>query len=342
MTSTAESPVMTQRNLPAIGFIGIGIMGTPMSTHLHNAGYRVTVHDMNHPVARKLAKSLGGTARAVATPRDVAEQSDIVITMLPNGQVVQDVVFGKNGLSEGFKRGALLLDTSSAEPWLTQNTAARLGALGVAMVDAPVSGAQWGAQEANLVFMVGAAKSHLARVRPLLRVMGRAVFHVGPVGAGHTMKCLNNLITAVTFSATMEGLTVGKAYGLDPAAMVDVLNESTGQSWISRNHISQRVVSRSFDDPFKLELMLKDMGIAAALARETGTSVPLSGLSHQLWQAALRVAGPGASVSELARWVEQQAGVQLSSGKAKPAPSPKTKSAARSTAKAKSPSTPKA
>ena len=267
-------------------------MGTPMSTHLHNAGYRVTLHDRSKAAARQLAKSLGGTARAVATPREVAAESDIVITMLPNGQVVQDVVFGKDGLSAGFKAGALLLDTSSAEPWLTQDTAARLSTQGVAMVDAPVSGAQWGAQEANLVFMVGAAKTHLARARPLLDVMGRAVFHVGPPGAGHAMKCLNNLITAVTFGATMEGLAVGKAYGLDPAAMVDVLNESTGQSWISRNHISQRVVSRSFDDPFKLELMLKDMGIATALARETATPVPLSGLSHQLWQAASRAAGP--------------------------------------------------
>jgi 3-hydroxyisobutyrate dehydrogenase len=306
------APATTAR--PTIGFIGLGVMGEPMVTHLHNAGYHVTLHDLKMATARQLAKTLGGHVRAVGSPRLVAERSDIVITMLPNGQVVQDVALGKNGLIGGFKPGALLLDTSSAEPWITQGTAQALAREGVAMVDAPVSGAQWGAQEANLVFMVGAGKAHLRRVRPLLDIMGRAVFHVGALGSGHAMKCLNNLITSVTFSATMEGLAIGKAYGLDPAAMVQVLNASTGQSWITQNHIAQRVLSRSFNDPFKLELMLKDMGIANALARQTATAAPLSGLSQQLWQAASHAAGPGASVSEIARWVEQQAGINVSAG----------------------------
>jgi 3-hydroxyisobutyrate dehydrogenase len=212
------------------------------------------------------------------------------------------------------KPASLLLDTSSAEPWLTRQTAAALAERGVAMVDAPVSGAQWGAQEAQLVFMVGGATADVARVRPLLDVMGRAVNHVGGLSAGHMMKCINNLITAITFSATMEGLTLGKRVGLDPAAMVEVLNESTGGSWISRNHIAQRVLSRSFDDPFKLDLMLKDMGIALDLSRDAQLPMPLSGLGQQLWRAAALAAGPGVSVSELARWVEQQAGVQVSPG----------------------------
>jgi 3-hydroxyisobutyrate dehydrogenase-like beta-hydroxyacid dehydrogenase len=182
------------------------------------------------------------------------------------------------------------------------------------MVDAPVSGAAWGAAEANLVFMVGGAAEDVARVRPLLDVMGRAVFHLGGVGAGHAMKCINNLITALTFSATAEGLVIGKRYGLDPSVMVDVLDESTGQSWITKNHIRQRILSRSFDDPFKLALMLKDMGIANALARETGSPAPLAGLGQQLWQAAARAAGPEASVSELVRWVEQLSGTPVTPG----------------------------
>jgi 3-hydroxyisobutyrate dehydrogenase-like beta-hydroxyacid dehydrogenase len=244
----------------------------------------------------------------------VAQRSDVVITMLPNGKVVQEVVFGEDGLAAGFAKGGLLLDTSSSEPWLTKETAMRLSEQGVGMVDAPVSGAQWGAQKAELVFMVGAAADDLARVRPLLDRMGTSVFHLGPVGAGHSMKCINNLITAVTFSATSEGLVIGKACGLDPEAMVQVLNESTGGSWISRNHIQARVVSRTFDDPFKLELMLKDVGIANALAKEAGVSVPLSGLGQQLWQAAARASGAGASVSELARWVENQSGVEITPG----------------------------
>ena len=296
----------------AIGFIGLGVMGAPMAGHLARAGHPLTLLDANADTARDLAATLG--AKAAVTPAEVAARSDIVITMLPNGSVVQQVALGEQGLLQGLRPGALLLDTSSSEPWLTQATGAALAAVGVTMVDAPVSGAAWGAAEANLVFMVGGDAANLARVRPLLDLMGRAVFHLGGLGAGHAMKCLNNLITAMTFSATAEGLVIGKRYGLDPAAMVDVLNESTGMSWISQNHIAQRVLSRSFDDPFKLELMLKDVAIANTLARETGSSVPIAGLGQQLWQAAARAAGPGASVSELVRWVEQQNDTPLNPG----------------------------
>jgi 3-hydroxyisobutyrate dehydrogenase len=297
-----------------IGFVGLGVMGTPMAGHLAGAGHRLRLHDARPGVAAALARSLGGAAQACDTPAALAEGCDLVITMLPNGQVVQQVALGELGLLQGLKPGALLLDTSSAEPWLTKQTAAALAERGVGMVDAPVSGAQWGAEAAELVFMVGGSAADVRRVQPLLQHMGRAVHHVGPLGAGHMMKCINNLITSMTFSATMEGLTLGKRVGLDPAAMVAVLNESTGGSWITKNHIAQRVISRSFDDPFKLELMLKDIGIALDLSREAQLPMPLSGLGQQLWRAAALAAGPGASVSELARWVEQQAGVAVTPG----------------------------
>lgn len=310
--NTIGQPLRSQPT--RVGFVGTGVMGAPMASHLHRAGCRVTLHDLDADAARRLAAKLGGEAAAVDTPRAVAEASDVVITMLPNGNVVQEVVFGPDGLAAGFRPGALLLDTSSAEPWLTQDTAKRLAVQDVAMLDAPVSGAQWGAEAAELVFMVGGPAEALARVRPLLERMGRAVFHLGPLGAGHAMKSINNTITALTFSATAEGLVIGKAWGLDPVAMLEVLNTSTGMSWISQNHIARRILNRSFDDPFKLELMLKDVGIAATLARETGAAVPMTGLGHQLWQAADRAAGPGASVSELVRWVENLSGIEITPG----------------------------
>lgn len=297
-----------------LGFVGLGVMGTPMATHLARAGHSMTLCDVNHESARQLAAELGGAAVAVKTAREVAERSDIVITMLPNGEVVQQVVFADDGLLAGWRAGCLLLDTSSSQPWLTEETAKKLAAKGIAMVDAPVSGAQWGAQEAKLVFMCGGTPADIERVRPLLDRMGTSVFHLGPLGCGHAMKCINNLITAITFSATSEGLVIGKRYGLDPAEMVKVLNVSTGGSWISQTHIEKRILSRAFDDPFKLELMLKDMNIANALARETGTSAPLSALGQQLWTAASRAAGPGASVSELARWVEKQSDTVIEPG----------------------------
>ncbi len=293
----------TTSRIPSVGFIGLGVMGEPMATHLATAGHRLALFDARPGHASRLAETLAH-ACAPATPAEVARQSDIVITMVPNGEVVRDLIGGAAGLLEGFRSGSLLLDTSSCEPWLTRESGRLLSGKDVAMVDAPVSGAQWGAQAAELVFMVGGAKADVERVRPLLDVMGRAVFHLGGLGAGHAMKCLNNLITAINFLGVTEGLVIGKRYGLDPTLMTEVLNESTGMSWISQTHIKQRVISRSFDDPFKLALMLKDIGIATELGRSAELPTPVSALAQQLWRAAALGAGPDASISELARWVE--------------------------------------
>jgi 3-hydroxyisobutyrate dehydrogenase len=217
-------------------------------------------------------------------------------------------------VAAGLKAGALLIDTSSSEPWLTRETGAAVAARGASMIDAPVSGAQWGAEAGELVFMVGGAAADVARAYPLLMAMGRQVFHLGPLGAGHTMKCLNNLVTAMTLTATAEALVVGAKCGLDPAVMTDVLNASTGGSWITRTHIRQRVLSRTFDDPFKLELMLKDIGIALGVAREAGVAMPLAEAGQPLWQAADRERGVGASISEFVRWIEHRAGVEIRVG----------------------------
>ena len=294
---------MTSRS-PSLGFVGLGVMGRPMASHLAAAGHALTLYDIAPGVAAELAATLAN-AHAARTPAELGARSDVVITMVPNGSVVQSLVQGDDGLLQGFRPGALLLDTSSSEPWLTEQTGRILAAAGVAMVDAPVSGAEWGAKAAELVFMSGGAAADIERIRPLLDVMGKAVFHVGPLGAGHAMKCLNNLVTSVNFLAVSEGLAIGTRYGLDPAAMVEVLDRSTGMSWISQTHIRQRVLSRRFDDPFKLALMLKDIGIATQLARSVDVPAPLSALNQELWRAAATDAGPEASVSELARWVER-------------------------------------
>ena len=305
----------TPNSLPSIGFIGLGVMGRPMASHLAAAGYPMHFFDAAPGAAEALASRVPN-ARAAATPAVLARASEIVITMLPNGQVVHELVTGADGLLEGFAPGALLLDTSSSEPWLTERSAALLAARGVAMVDAPVSGAQWGAEAAELVFMVGAAPTDLVRVRPLLEKMGKAIFHVGGLGAGHAMKCLNNLITSVNLLALSESLAMGKRYGLDPDAMIDVLDLSTGMSWVARTHIKQRVISRRFDDPFKLALMVKDIGIAMELAENTGTPAPLSALTQRLWREAAAAAAPDASGSELVRWVERQSATEISAGAA--------------------------
>jgi 3-hydroxyisobutyrate dehydrogenase len=305
---------MTSRP-PPLGFVGLGVMGRPMASHLAAAGHALTLYDIAPGLAANVAATLAG-AHAASTPAELAARSDIVITMVPNGAVVQSLVEGADGLLHGLRPGALLLDTSSSEPWLTEATGRRLAAAGIAMVDAPVSGAEWGAKAAELVFMCGGAAADIERVRPLLDVMGKAVFLLGPLGAGHAMKCLNNLVTALNFVAVSEGLAIGKRYGLDPAAMVDVLDQSTGGSWISRMHIRQRVLSRTFDDPFKLALMVKDIGIATRLANSVDVPAPLSALGQKLWRAAAEDAAPEASVSELARWIERTTGTEITPGAA--------------------------
>lgn len=298
--------------LPRIGFVGLGVMGAPMAGHLLAAGYPLTVHDLNGDTVRRFGDAHPAAAVA-GTPARLAAQADVVVTMLPNGREVERVALGADGLIDGLSAGALLLDTSSSEPWLTRRTGESLAARGIAMVDAPVSGAQAGAQSAQLVFMVGGDAAPVERVTPILRRMGRTLFHLGPLGAGHAMKCINNLITALNFLAAAEGLVIGRRCGLDPAVMNDVLNASTGMSWVTQNHVGQRVLSRRFDDPFKLELMVKDIGIALTLARERGLPLPVSALGEELWSAALQETDAGSNVSDLFRWIERRTRTEIAS-----------------------------
>lgn len=298
---------------PDIGFIGLGIMGEPMAGHIANAGYRVSAYDINRACSERVSQK-HPDVRIMESSQAVAEAADIVITMLPSGEFVREAALGDDGLIHGFRSGSILLDTSSCEPWITVNTAKALAEKGINMVDAPVSGAQIGAIEARLVFMVGGDKDSVERVSPLLDIMGERVFHLGPIGAGHAMKCINNLITAITFLGTAEGLTIGKKFGLDPEVMTDVINVSTGESWISHTHIKQRITSRKFDDPFKLGLMVKDIEIAMKLAQDLKLPLKLAGLNRELWTVAREHEGADTSVSNLVHWLEHTTGVEITAG----------------------------
>jgi 3-hydroxyisobutyrate dehydrogenase-like beta-hydroxyacid dehydrogenase len=292
-----------------IGFVGLGVMGSRMLRHLVNGGHQAIIHDIDTARATKISTESG--ARVAASPRELAHASDAVITMLPNGEIVRAVTFGKDGLAEDFKPGALLLDCSSAEPWITRDTADRLAQQNVEMVDAPVSGAEEGARTATLVFMCGGSDSAVARARPLLETMGKHVFHVGPLGAGHTMRAINNVTTALSFLCTAEALLIGKSYGLNAKAMLDVMNVSTGYSFATQNRFLLDVITRKFEDQFRLDLMLKDMGIAEQLASAHALPVPMTKLGRARWQKAVETLGAGAVTTEIVRFVEQEMGVEL-------------------------------
>jgi 3-hydroxyisobutyrate dehydrogenase len=293
-----------------LGFIGLGIMGTPMAGHLANAGYRLTVHDLNPDAVKRVAAPYNNVAVA-HSPKEVGASSDIVITMLPSGSEVRAVALGDDGLLHGLRPGTLLLDTSSSEPWHTREVAARLAEAGIAMVDAPVSGAEPGAAAAELVFMAGGAASDVARVRPLFAVLGQKYFHLGPIGSGHVMKAINNFISAITLMATTEGLIAGTSSGLDPVAMNDVIDVCTAGSWISRTQFRQRIFNRRYDDAFKLALMMKDINIASRIIADAELDLPLSAGARRLWAEIASRQPVAASLSELVRALEIRTGVEL-------------------------------
>jgi 3-hydroxyisobutyrate dehydrogenase-like beta-hydroxyacid dehydrogenase len=297
-----------------LGFIGLGVMGAPMAGHLAKAGHRLTLYDLNQEAARRVAAPYNNVAVA-QSPKEVGAASDIVLTMLPSGAEVRAVTLGEGGLAQGLKAGALLLDTSSSEPWHTKEVGARLAERGIAMVDAPVSGAVAGATAAELVFMVGGADADVARVRPLFELLGKQYFHLGPVGSGHVMKAINNLVTAVTLMATTEGLLAGTKLGLDPAVMNDVLDVSTGGSWAGSTQFRRHIFTRRYDDQFKAALMMKDIAIAQRVFADAALDAPVSAEARRVWAGIQQQLAPGASLSEIIRALETRTGVDLKSKK---------------------------
>jgi 3-hydroxyisobutyrate dehydrogenase len=231
---------------------------------------------------------------------------------------VREVALGEKGLMSGLARGSLLLDTSSSEPWFTKEMAACLAAAGIAMVDAPVSGAEAGAKAADLVFMIGGASADVARAKPILAVLGKRHFHLGPVGSGHVMKSINNLVTAATLLATTEGMLAGAKLGLDPAAMNDVLDVSTGGSWVGGTQFRRHIFTRRYDDQFKAALMMKDIDIALRVFADAALDARVSAEARDVWASIQRRLPAEASLSEIVRALETANGVALEPGSNSP------------------------
>ena len=296
-----------------VGFIGLGVMGTAMASRLAAGGFVLDVFDINPVPAERLANRFPNV-RIATSPADVATDATVVITMLPSGREVRDVTLGTRGMVEAMRPGSLFIDCSSSEPWITRELAEPLAVRGVALVDAPVSGGAVAADAADLVFMIGGAPDDVARARGVLRPIGEKMFHLGPLGSGHIMKSINNTITAAILVATGEGMLTGKAFGLDPAMMTKVLIESTATSWIARTHIAQRIVSRTFDEAFQLDLMVKDIGIAAGLAAQAGLELPVWATTEVVWRNAQAAMPPHSTVSHVVRHMELTSGLELTAG----------------------------
>lgn len=289
-----------------ICFIGIGNMGWPMAACLMKAGFEVAVTDAVAGRAQDFVAQVGGSA--IINLVESVKTADVVITMLPTSAHVAAVV---NDIRSGLSSGKILIDMSSGAPAATQKIAGDLQAIGVTVLDAPVSGGVSRAITGELAIMSGGDAATLDRVDPVLRAMGTTVHRIGPVGAGQAMKALNNLVSAGGFLIAVEALVIGQQFGLDPTLMTDVLNASTGMNNSTQKKLKQFVLSRKFDSGFGLDLMVKDLSIALEVGRDGAAPTPFAALCREMWASASTMLGKGQDHTAIAKLSETLAGVTL-------------------------------
>lgn len=289
-----------------VAFIGIGNMGWPMAARLVQTNHHVSVTDAVAGRATAFAKEVGGAAGD--DPASIVSGADVIITMLPTSKHVADVIAASRA---GLRRGQIIIDMSSGAPAATRAIAEDVAALGVTMVDAPVSGGVSRAVSGELAIMTGGDAAALDKVDAILRAMGSTIHRIGPLGAGQAMKALNNLVSAGGFLIGIEALIIGQTFGLDPAVMTDVLNASTGTNNSTQKKFKQFVLSRTFDSGFGLDLMVKDLSIALEVGRDGGVPTPFSALCRELSASAAALLGPGQDHTALAKLSESLSGVTL-------------------------------
>jgi len=265
----------------------------------------------NRTAARAAEFAAETGARAAATPREAVQGTPIVVTCLPTSAEVESLLDGPDGILAGLEPGALLVDCTSGDPASSRRIAERLAALGFGFVDAPVSGGTNGAEAGTLTVMVGGDAQLFDRAAPVLSAFGSRIVRMGPVGAGHAMKAVNNALLAVNILAVGEGLAALVKAGVPARTALNVLNASSGRSFVSETLVPERVMTGAFPKTFKLTLLQKDAGIAAGLLDETGVSGPVIDLAFQLYGEARAALGDGADYLEAIKVIEKRAGVEI-------------------------------
>jgi 2-hydroxy-3-oxopropionate reductase len=271
-----------------VGFIGLGIMGRPMAKNLLKAGYQLVVHSRSQGPVQEL---VGAGAKSVASPKDVAAQVDVLITMLPNSPDVELVALGKDGIIDGARRGLLFLDMSTISPIVSQKVGQALQPKGVRMLDAPVSGGEKGAIDAALSIMVGGEKADFDAALPVFQALGKTVTHLGPLGAGGFTKLANQIIVAVNLTALGEALTLARKAGLDRSLTLKALGGGlAGSRCLDQK--TPNYVSGAYNPGFKIDLHFKDLGLIMESSRALGVPLPCTAVVQELFNA-LRVKGKG-------------------------------------------------
>lgn len=262
-----------------LGFTGVGIMGKPMVGHLLAAGHTVNVYDVDSKPVQELASK---GAVACSSSQEVAQKSDIVFIMVPDTPDVEAALFGKNGVAEGVRAGSIVVDMSSISPIATKGFAKKLDAMGVEMLDAPVSGGQVGAEKATLSIMVGGKPKVFQQIKPYFEIMGKNITHIGGNGDGQTCKVANQIVVGLTIEAISEALLFASKAGADPAKVREALLGGFAQSRILDLH-GKRMIERNFDPGFRVRHQQKDLNLALQGARSLGLSLPNTATTQELY-----------------------------------------------------------
>ena len=274
-----------------VGFVGLGVMGKPMARNLLAAGHELVVFSRTRASVDEVAESAPTQPTAAASAREVAEQADVVILMLPDSPQVREVLDGDDGLLAGAREGSLVIDMSTISPVVTREIAAECAERGIGWVDAPVSGGDVGAREATLSIMAGGSDEDFARAKPLFEALGKTIVHVGPVGSGQVVKACNQVVVALTIEAVSEALVLGSKAGVDPATIIEVLSGGLAANKVMEVR-GRNFLEHDFTPGFRIDLHHKDLGIALQTAREYGVALPNTAAVDQMLQA-LRSNGRG-------------------------------------------------
>jgi 2-hydroxy-3-oxopropionate reductase len=289
-----------------VGFVGLGIMGTPMAGHLIKGGHELYLY--THGSVPQALIDAGG--KACASGKEVATRADVVITMVPDTPHVEDALFAPNGIAAGLTKGKTVVDMSSISPIATKEFARRIRELGCEYLDAPVSGGEVGAKAASLTIMVGGAPAAFERVKPLFELMGKNITLVGDVGAGQITKVANQIIVALTIEAVGEALLFAAKAGADPAKVRQALMGGFASSRILEVH-GERMIKRTFDPGFRIELHQKDLNLALSSARALGVSLPNTATAQELFNACVAHGGAKWDHSALVRALEKMANFEI-------------------------------
>jgi len=293
-----------------VGFIGLGIMGTPMAGHLIKGGHELFLHS----VPRIPGELTDAGGRACASGEEVARQADVIIIMVPDTPHVEDVLFNPQGVAKGLSKGKVVVDMSSISPVATKDFARRINELGCDYLDAPVSGGDVGAKAASLSIMVGGSQAVFDRVKPLFDLMGKNVTLVGENGDGQTTKVANQIIVALTIEAVAEGLLFASKAGADPVKVRQALMGGLATSRILEVH-GERMIKRTFDPGFRIELHQKDLNLALTSARQLGLSLPNTATAQELFNACAANGGSAWDHSAMVRALELLANHEIGSSK---------------------------